>query len=89
MPDHLRWLMQFEADSPLCVIMKRSKGRSARCVNQVLERTGAVWQAACLITRCVGITTSKRRRATSIVDPLRAGVGDQYGDYPLSDAIRL
>ena len=86
MPDHLHWLMQL-GDSKLADILHDLKGRSARQINLSLGRTGHVWQRA-YYEHGIRPDEDIRRIARYIVaNPLRKGLVQNVGDYPLWDAV--
>ena len=93
MPDHLHWLFQLTADHAdeveLATIMKLFKGRSARAVNTVMARRGAVWQRA-YYDRGVRNDEDVVQIARYIAaNPLRARLVEGLADYPHWDAIWL
>jgi putative transposase len=89
MPDHLHWLVQL---GPLALptLMQQLKSRSAIAINKAChEHHGRLWQK--------GFHDHALRReedmlATAryiVANPLRAGLTQRIGDYPLWDAIWL
>lgn len=86
MPDHLHWLVQLQ-HKPMNELMREIKGRSARRINQLLLRTGPVWQH--------GFHDRALRRDDDVLavaryviaNPLRAGLVTRVGDYSLWDAV--
>lgn len=93
MPDHLHWLFQLSADHAdeveLATIMKLFKGRSARAVNNVMRRSGTVWQRA-YYDRGVRNDEDVVQIARYIAaNPLRARLVEKLADYPYWDAIWL
>ena len=86
MPDHLHWLVELRGH-PLAVLMRRIKGRSARALNVRLGRQGPVWQAG-YHDRALRHEEALQDLARYVVaNPLRAGLAEKLGDYPLWDAI--
>lgn len=86
MPDHLHWLMTLRGDGGLSEVMRRLKGRSARLLAQ---RTGVrpFWQRA-YYDHAVRAEEDLRAIARYIVaNPIRRGLVQRAGDYPLWDAI--
>uniref|UniRef100_UPI0019818A60 REP-associated tyrosine transposase n=1 Tax=Pseudomonas viridiflava TaxID=33069 RepID=UPI0019818A60 len=86
MPDHFHWLIDLKRGS-LSDLMQRTKSLSARAVNLAADRTGSLWQQ--------GFHDRALRREEDLVkiaryvvaNPLRAGLVQKFGDYPLWDAI--
>jgi REP element-mobilizing transposase RayT len=86
MPDHFHWLIELENCS-LRRLMGETKSLIARDVNLSLNRSGALWQQ--------GFHDRALRREDDLVqmaryvvaNPLRAGLVEKLGDYPLWDAI--
>jgi len=89
MTDHLHWLMQLKEGYSLSQVVQFVKSSSARNLNRQLDCTGAVWSK--------GYFEHALRKEESVIDcaryivanPLRAGLVDQIGDYPLWDAMWL
>jgi len=89
MPDHVHWLFQLGEDFTLSQVMKQLKARSALKINASLGREGPVWQRGFYDH---AIRHDKDLRTVSryiVANPLRAGLVQQLGDYPLWDAIWL
>jgi putative transposase len=89
MPDHVHWLFQLGLDTDLSSTIKHFKARSAHRVNRYLNRQGAVWQKAYYdhaLRRDEDIQGIARY---IVANPLRAGLVEHVGDYPLWDAIWL
>ena len=86
MPDHFHWLVQLNKGS-LGQLMCQAKSLSARAVNSVTGRSGSLWQQ--------GFHDHALRKEEDLVklaryvvaNPLRAGLVEKLGDYPLWDAI--
>jgi putative transposase len=86
MPDHFHWLIQLQKGT-LAQLMCQAKSLSTRAVNSVLGRTGSLWQQ--------GFHDHALRKEEDLVklaryvvaNPLRAGLVEKLGDYPLWDAI--
>ena len=82
MPDHFHGLLQVGDHLSLPAVMQRCKGRIARAVNEVLGRTGPLWQH--------GYHDHALRREEAvepiaryvIENPVRAGIVARVGDYP-------
>lgn len=89
MPDHIHWLFQLGDIHDLSSTIKRFKARSAQRVNNYMDRQGALWQKA-FYDHAVREDEDIRGIARYIVaNPLRAGLVEKIGDYPLWDAIWL
>ncbi|MDR5907408.1 REP-associated tyrosine transposase [Franzmannia qiaohouensis] len=88
MPDHLHWLFMLD-QAQLDAVVKRLKGRSARAINAYLNRRGSVWQQG-YHDRALRREEDVRSIARYIVaNPLRAGLVNDIGKYPLWDAMWL
>ena len=84
MPDHLHWLVQLIGNSSVCVV----KSFSARIINAAGSR-GTVWQRG-FYDRAIRKDDDLVAIARYIIaNPLRAGIVDSVGRYPLWDAIWL
>ncbi|MFJ2362771.1 REP-associated tyrosine transposase [Pseudomonas sp. NPDC087697] len=86
MPDHFHWLIELQFGS-LSELMQKTKSLSTRAVNRATGRKGSLWQQ--------GYHDRALRREVDLVElaryvvanPLRAGLVERLGDYPLWDAI--
>ena len=86
MPDHFHWLIQLQKGT-LGQLMCQVKSLSTRSVNTASGRSGGLWQQ--------GFHDHALRREEDLVklaryvvaNPLRAGLVEKLGDYPLWDAI--
>ncbi|KTC43541.1 REP-associated tyrosine transposase [Pseudomonas sp. L5B5] len=88
MPDHLHWLLQLRT-ATLPEVMQRVKSRSTRQLNQHLGLCGALWQSG-YHDRAIRDGEDIQPLARYIVaNPLRAGLAQRIGDYPLWDACWL
>ncbi|WP_295436555.1 transposase [uncultured Thiodictyon sp.] len=86
MPTHLHWLVVLTADRGLDEVMQSLKGAAARRINQRLGRTGVLWQDG-YFDHALRRDEDLRAVARYIVgNPLRAGLVQHLGDYPLWDA---
>ncbi|MBC3363065.1 transposase [Pseudomonas sp. SWRI154] len=84
MPDHLHWLVQLE-QAQLSDVMQRVKSRSTLSINQVMGRKGAFWQNG-FHDRAIRDNQDLLPCARYIIaNPLRAGLVERIGDYPLWD----
>lgn len=89
MPDHAHWLLQLGETEELESLVSRLKGTSAREVNAVLGRQGAVWQRG-FHDRALRSDEDTLVVARYIVaNPLRSGLVERVGDYPYWNAAWL
>ena len=89
MPDHVHWLFQLGDQLDLSSTIKLFKARSAHRVNRFLHRQGSLWQKA-FYDHALRQDEDMRDIARYIVsNPLRAGLVEHIGDYPLWDAVWL
>ena len=88
MPDHLHWLTILREET-LDALMRRVKSRSAIAINSVLGDSRPLWQKA-YHDHAVRAEEDLSAMARYVVaNPLRAGLADSLGDYPLWDAVWL
>jgi REP element-mobilizing transposase RayT len=88
MPDHFHWLIELRTGT-LADVMRRVKSRSAKAVNYRLKSNGRVWQSG-FHDRAIRREEDLKAIARYIVlNPVRAGLVDRIGDYPLWDAMWL
>ena len=86
MPDHLHWLVTLQTGN-ISRLMQRIKGQSAISINRVLGIHGQLWQKG-FHDRAIRTEEDLQAIARYVVaNPLRAGLVDKIGDYPLWDAI--
>ncbi|MEY2631855.1 MAG: hypothetical protein RIR00_509 [Pseudomonadota bacterium] len=89
MPDHLHWLFQLGEKTSLSDTVKAFKGRTGQLVNQYAGSSGPVWQKG-FHDRAMRQEDDLPAIARYIVaNPLRAGLVEKIGAYPLWDAIWL
>ncbi|CAA0118150.1 REP-associated tyrosine transposase [Zhongshania aliphaticivorans] len=87
MPDHLHWLMVLHGNSSLSRTVQFLKTRSAHNVNRLNVCDGRVWQRG-FHDRALRQDDDVVAAARYIVaNPLRAGLVENVGEYPLWDAI--
>jgi REP element-mobilizing transposase RayT len=87
MPDHLHWLVQLTGTRSLSVSVNTIKSFASRSINQVIGRTGPVWQKG-FYDHALRDEENLAAAARYIVaNPLRAGLTRRISDYPLWDAI--
>ncbi len=88
MPDHCHWLLELKRGS-LADLMRRVKSRSAIAVNKALGNEGRFWQAGYHDAALRNDDDLKKFARYIVANPLRAGLVDRVGDYPLWDAVWL
>jgi len=88
MPDHLHWLFVLN-QSTVSEVTKRIKGASAHSINRYRNCSVPVWQKG-FHDHAIRIDEDIKTVARYIIaNPLRAGLVENIGDYPLWDAIWL
>jgi putative transposase len=88
MPDHFHWLVVLEAGT-LNTLMQATKSRSAISVNRARGHSEQLWQRG-FHDRAIRYAEDLRTVARYVIaNPLRAGLVDRVGDYPLWDAVWL
>ncbi|MFJ3367818.1 REP-associated tyrosine transposase [Pseudomonas sp. NPDC086251] len=86
MPDHFHWLVELH-NGDLPKLMQATKSRCARLINQQRGISEPVWQKG-YFDRALRYEEDLKAMARYIVaNPLRAGLVEHIGDYPLWDAI--
>ncbi|MGY2138324.1 REP-associated tyrosine transposase [Pseudomonas reactans] len=86
MPDHFHWIIELQRGS-LADLMRQVKSKSTRSVNGASGRKGRLWQES-FHDRALRKEDDLVKMARYVVaNPLRAGLVDKIGDYPLWDAI--
>ena len=89
MPDHFHWLFKLENTLSLSGLIKRLKARSAIDINRYQGNIGSVWQRG-FYDHAVRKEENIRQVARYIIaNPLREGLVESIGDYPLWDCIWL
>ncbi|MBU6956485.1 transposase [Pseudomonas sp. CVAP len=85
MPDHFHWLLELKQRT-LSQVMQSIKSRSTLTINRAVNGSGAFWQSG-YHDRAIRDGEDLRPFARYIVaNPLRAGLVENIGDYPLWDA---
>nr|WP_315446732.1 transposase [uncultured Pseudomonas sp.] len=88
MPDHFHWLMQLKSDD-LGAVIGGIKARCTHAVNKKTGRRGPLWQTG-FHDRAIRDGEDLKPFARYIIaNPLRAGLVEKIGDYPLWDACWL
>jgi len=86
MPDHLHWLLRL-GRLTLAQVVGQMKGRASREYQARRATTGHLWQRG-YYDHAIRTDESLRNVAAYIVaNPLRAGLVEKIGDYPLWDTI--
>ena len=89
MPDHLHWLVQLDGSRSLSETVCIVKSQSARRINALNVTKSRIWQRG-FYDRAVRKEDDLLTVARYIVaNPLRAGLVNSLGDYPLWDAVWL
>jgi putative transposase len=87
MPDHLHWLMQLRERKSLSVCVASMKSFATRNMTAKKLARGPVWQQG-YMDRAIRRGQDLVQVARYIVaNPLRAGIVDDIGDYPLWDSV--
>ncbi|MGY6215792.1 REP-associated tyrosine transposase [Methylolobus aquaticus] len=89
MPDHAHWLLQLGERDALDRLVNRVKSASARHANRILNRRGALWQAAYHDHALRSHEDFRTAARYVIANPLRAGLVERLADYPFWDAVWL
>ncbi|MBK5376513.1 transposase [Pseudomonas sp. TH43] len=88
MPDHFHWLMQLQSGT-LAEVIGAIKARCTQAVNHKTGREGPLWQSG-FYDRAIRDDEDLLPFTRYIVaNPLRAGLVENIGDYPLWDACWL
>lgn len=88
MPDHFHWLLQLH-DGHLSRVIGATKARCTHHVNNMTKTSGPLWQSG-FHDRTIRDNEELRPSADYIIDnPLRAGLVECIGDYPLWDTAWL
>jgi REP element-mobilizing transposase RayT len=82
MPDHVHWLLQLGQQDSLGGLVSRMKSASARNVNHVRGRRGALWSRAFHDHAIRGGESLEQVAAYIIANPLRAKLATDIGNYP-------
>ena len=89
MPDHAHWLLQLGVDASLSSAVNGLKSASARHVNRLLQRSGAVWATGFHDHALRRDEDLKLAARYIIANPVRAGLVSRVGDYPFWNAVWL
>jgi len=86
MPDHFHWLIELQSGS-LSELMQKTKSLSTKAVSQATGRNVGLWQRG-FHDRALRREEDLVKMARYVVaNPLRAGLVEKLGYYPLWDAI--
>ena len=87
MPDHVHWLMQLSEAKSLSACVGTMKSYAARRIVAHGVQAGPIWQNG-YMDRAIRREKDLIRVARYIVaNPLRAGIVDDIGHYPLWDSV--
>lgn len=90
MPDHVHWLVQLNDRYTLPALMRSFKGYTSKQVNEFYKKTGRrIWQPGYHDHALREEEDIKQIARYIVANPLRAGLVEHIGDYPLWDAIWL
>ena len=87
MPDHLHWLVQILDGGSLSSCVRNVKSGAARQINQLRGTRTRIWQNGYFDH---GLRSDEDVIATAryiIANPIRAGIVEEVGAYPLWDAV--
>jgi len=87
MPDHLHWLLQLQQNADISNVVKIIKTLSALEINRHLKRKGALWQPGFHDHALRNEEDIQGIARYIVANPLRAGIAEKIGDYPLWDAV--
>ena len=87
MPDHLHWLFTLGETLDLAEVVRRLKGSSARAIQRL--GVSLVWQPGYYDHGIRGDEDLRAAARYLVANPLRAGLVENLGDYPLWDAVWL
>ncbi|MCW8274647.1 transposase [Pseudomonas sp. PCH199] len=86
MPDHFHWLVELH-NGDLPKLMQATKARSARAINLKRGQPERLWQKGYFDRALRWEEDLKVAARYIIANPIRAGLVDHIGEYPLWDAI--
>jgi len=86
MPDHFHWLLELHQGS-LGSLIKQVKASSAVAINQASGKKGRLWQTGFHDIALRREENLQKLARYIVANPLRAGLVNRIGDYPLWDAV--
>ena len=89
MPDHVHWMLQLGQGAELSRCVQKAKALTTRALRMRRSGVDDVWQRG-FHDRALRRDEDVRKVARYVIgNPLRAGLVEQIGDYPLWDAVWL
>ncbi|MBD8575986.1 transposase [Pseudomonas syringae] len=88
MPDHFHWLVELKAGS-LGALMRRGKAGSSRAIVATGRARPRIWQKGFHDSALRHEEHLQNAARYIVANPLRAGLVQRIGDYPLWDAVWL
>jgi len=82
MPDHMHPIFELLGNASFADVMKSVKGVSSRRINQLLHRTGHVWEEESFDHVMRLKERSRARYEYVCMNPVRAGLAASPDDYP-------
>ena len=89
MPDHIHWLIQLQEGAKLSPSVQKMKSIASRLIHQNTAYKAQVWDSSFHDHAIRKYQDVKGFARYIILNPLRAGLVNRIGDYPLWDAIWL
>ncbi|KPJ87261.1 MAG: transposase [Gammaproteobacteria bacterium SG8_11] len=88
MPDHFHWLVQLGSDTSLAKLMSTVKGWSTTRIQQIVSSKN-IWQRGYFDHALRSDEDMQSVARYIVANPLRAGLVENIGEYPLWDAVWL
>ena len=89
MPDHVHWLIQLEQRSDLSSIVQKLKSLTSRRIHEETSYKKQVWGRNFHDRALRSRDGLKQVARYIILNPIRAGLVQRVGDYPLWDCVWL
>jgi REP element-mobilizing transposase RayT len=86
MPDHFHWLIELQKGS-LSELMQKTKSMSTKAIKQSTGRSTSLWQRGFHDRALLREEDLVKMARYVVANPLRAGLVENLGDYPLWDAV--